>query len=226
MKGVNALRAELDAAGFWIERDVVDEPARARLLELVGPERVSGALHHRSGVAFAVRGLLEKVPGLRSELVACGIDVLAAAALGEPACPIDATYFDKHAAANWTVPAHQDRIMPVADEAAPGRRVRDGVGYAEPDPVILSELLALRIHFDATDGQTGALRLLPGSHTQGVLTDAQIRQLPLEMFRPCAAKAGDVLLMRPLLLHRSSPSTGDGHRRVLHVVYAAAAKVG
>ena len=36
---------------------------------------------------------------------------------------------------------------------------------------------------------------------------------------PCVAGAGDVLILRPLLLHRSSPSRGEGQRRVLHVVY-------
>lgn len=35
------------------------------------------------------------------------------------------------------------------------------------------------------------------------------------------ALASAQLLMRPLTLHRSSPSQDPGHRRVLHVVYAA-----
>jgi hypothetical protein len=38
---------------------------------------------------------------------------------------------------------------------------------------------------------------------------------------PCTADVGDVLILRPLLLHRSSPSQGAGQRRVLHVVYGA-----
>jgi hypothetical protein len=53
------------------------------------------------------------------------------------------------------------------------------------------------------------------------MTNGEILEVPLEQYVPCAATAGDVLVLRPLLLHRSSPSRGDGQRRVLHVVYAA-----
>jgi len=148
----------------------------------------------------------------------CGVGALAAAALGKAAEPIDATFFDKHADANWTVPAHQDRIVPVAEGSTSKRRVRDGIEYGEPDREALASLVALRIHFDSTDGQTGALCLLPGSHLGGILCAPEIQKLSLERFRPCPAEAGDVLIMRPLLLPRSSPSQGDGHRRVLHVV--------
>jgi hypothetical protein len=52
------------------------------------------------------------------------------------------------------------------------------------------------------------------------MTNGQILEVPLERYVPCAAAAGDVLVLRPLLLHRSSRSRGDGQRRVLHVVYA------
>jgi hypothetical protein len=36
----------------------------------------------------------------------------------------------------------------------------------------------------------------------------------------CSANAGDVLVMRPLLLHRSSASSLPTRRRVLHFDYA------
>jgi ectoine hydroxylase-related dioxygenase (phytanoyl-CoA dioxygenase family) len=154
-------------------------------------------------------------------LHACGIDALAASFLGTGAFPVDATYFDKQSTANWAVPVHQDRILPVhPDTKRPLRRAK-GVAVSEPSPSTLAQLLALRIHFDPTDGDTGALFVLPGSHRAGVLTPDQIKELPLQSFVPCVAAVGDVILMRPLLLHRSPPSKGPGQRRVLHVVYAA-----
>ena len=190
------------------------------LLRLTTPAAVSGAVHHRAGGAFAARGLLQKVPELGGQLEACGINALASAALGDRAVPIDATFFDKHARANWTVPGHQDRIMAIASSTERKHRIRDGVAYAELDAKTLAGLVALRIHFDPTDGDTGALCVVPGSHQSGVMTNGQILAVPLERYVPCAAAAGDVLVLRPLLLHRSSPSRGDGQRRVLHVVYA------
>lgn len=38
----------------------------------------------------------------------------------------------------------------------------------------------------------------------------------------CIAERGDVLAMRPLLLHASSPAASPQHRRVVHIEYAAA----
>lgn len=209
-----------EEAGFFLKRDVVNAECLDLLLRLTTPAAVSGAVHHRAGGAFAARGLLQKVPELGGQLEACGINALASTALGDRVVPIDATYFDKHARANWTVPGHQDRIMAIASSTERKHRIRDGVAYAELEAETLAGLVALRVHFDATDGDTGALCVVPGSHRNGILSNAQILEEPLERYVPCAAAAGDVLVLRPLLLHRSSPSRGDGQRRVLHIVYA------
>jgi ectoine hydroxylase-related dioxygenase (phytanoyl-CoA dioxygenase family) len=198
----------------------VSEEYRALLLPLTTPDTVAGAVHHRAGGAFAARGLLRKVPELGRQLEACGVNAIATAALGDRAVPIDATFFDKHARANWTVPGHQDRILAVAGTTERKHRTRDGITYAELDAETLAGLVALRVHFDASDGDTGALCVVPGSHRNGVLSSSQILAEPLERYVPCTAAAGDVLVLRPLLLHRSSPSRGEGRRRVLHVVYA------
>jgi len=216
-----ALSSELETAGFSLWRDIVKAESRDVLLRLTTPAVVADAVHHRSGGAFAARGLLRKVPELGRRLEACGVNALATAALGDRAVPIDATFFDKHARANWTVPGHQDRVMAVAGTTKRKHRIRDGITYAELDAETLAGLVALRVHFDATDGDTGALCVVPGSHRNGVLSNSQILEVPLERYVPCAAAAGDVLVLRPLLLHRSSPSRGDGQRRVLHVVYAS-----
>lgn len=215
-----ALSSELGTAGFALRRDIVNAEGRNLLLRLTTPAFVADAVQHRAGGAFAARGLLRKVPELGRQLEASGVNALATAALGDRAVPIDATFFDKHARANWTVPGHQDRIMVVAGTTKRKHRIRDGITYAELDAETLAGLVALRVHFDATDGDTGALCVVPGSHRDGILSNGQILEVPLERYVPCAAAAGDVLVLRPLLLHRSSPSRGDGQRRVLHVVYA------
>lgn len=98
--------ANLESAGYELKRDAIGSECRALLLGLTTPAAMSGAVHHRVGGAFAARGLLRKVHELRRQLEACGIDALASAVLGDRAVPIDATFFDKHARANWTVPGH------------------------------------------------------------------------------------------------------------------------
>jgi hypothetical protein len=67
----------------------------------------------------------------------------------------------------------------------------------------------------------GPLRVIPGSHTAGRLSSAAIaewRDRGPEVV--CTASPGDALVMRPLLLHASSPAMVPAHRRVLHVEYA------
>jgi len=213
------LSSEFETAGFTLARGVVSAESRELLLRLTIPSVGSGAVQHRGGSAFAARGLLSRVPELAQLLEASGIDALASAVLGDRPLPLDATFFDKHARANWTVPGHQDRIVAVAATTARKHRIRDGIAYAELDAQTLARLVALRIHFDPTDTATGALCVVPGSHLGGVMPSGQISNIPLDQYVPCAAGAGDVLILRPLLLHRSSPSRGEGQRRVLHVVY-------
>jgi ectoine hydroxylase-related dioxygenase (phytanoyl-CoA dioxygenase family) len=187
---------------------------------LLDPERLQGAAKHRSGIVYGARHLLATVAELGPELSACGVDALASTFLGRDAFPIDAAYFDKQSAANWTVPIHQDRVFPVAPDVVRKHRTMNGIAVSEPSAAALAGLLAVRIHFDPTDGETGALFVLPGSHRGGLLTPEQIRAIPLSSFEPCPADVGDAIVMRPLLLHRSPPSKGAGRRRVLHVVYA------
>jgi hypothetical protein len=212
--------SDFEEAGFALKRDVVNAECRALLVRLTIPAAVSSPVRHRAGGAFAARGLLQKVSELGRQLEACGVDALASATLGDRAIPIDATFFDKHARANWTVPGHQDRIIAIAGATEKKHRIRDGIAYAELDAQALAGLVAVRIHFDPTDADTGALCVVPGSHRNGVMTNGQILEVPLDRYVPCAAAAGDVLVIRPLLLHRSSPSRVGGQRRVLHVVYA------
>ena len=211
---------ELENAGFELALNVVARQARDDLLRSTNTESVAGSVRHRSGGPFAARGLLWKIERLTALLESCGLTALASLLLGRSAFPIDAMYFDKHARANWTVPGHQDRIFPVSDDSCKKGRIRDGIAYAELDADTLADLVALRLHFDETDTDTGALQVVPASHLNGVLTTAQILEIPVQRYIPCPAATGDVLAMRPLLLHRSSPSKGEGRRRVLHVVYA------
>src|SRR5262249_41307461 len=68
----------------------------------------------------------------------------------------------------------------------------------------------------------GPLRVLPGSHTHGVLDHDEIRNLAATTEAiACIAPAGSVVAMRPLIVHSSSKAQSSGARRVLHIEYAA-----
>jgi ectoine hydroxylase-related dioxygenase (phytanoyl-CoA dioxygenase family) len=86
----------------------------------------------------------------------------------------------------------------------------------------LETILTVRIHLDRTDGSNGALKVIPGSHLHGRLSPEEINGSKENgpTFR-CDIPAGGVMLMRPLLLHASSPATTPQRRRVLHLEYSA-----
>ena len=83
-------------------------------------------------------------------------------------------------------------------------------------------MITARIHLDDCDEENGALRVLPGSHREGKLAANDIsRWAETHETSVCNAQAGDVLFMRPLLLHSSLRANNPVHRRVLHLEYAS-----
>jgi hypothetical protein len=153
--------------------------------------------------------------------------LLAAKTLGSEPVPFGATLFDKSADANWLVAWHQDKALPLMERReAPGWgpwSQKDGVVYANAPATALAKVVALRVHLDDSTAENGPLRVLPGTHTLGVLSDAQIDDA-VRRIEPvmCTVERGGVIVMRPLTVHASSKVTTAASRRVLHVEYAAA----
>ena len=83
-------------------------------------------------------------------------------------------------------------------------------------------MVTLRVHLDACGAERGPLRVLPGSHRDGLL-GAEGTHRHLERDRPvsCLVDRGGVVMIRPLLLHASSPAESPHRRRVVHLEYAA-----
>jgi len=151
---------------------------------------------------------------------------IARLALGQDAFPFRATVFDKSPTANWLVVWHQDTALPLKkrrerDGWGPWS-MKDGVSYAHAPRTALSQVLALRLHLDDSGSANGPLRVLPGTHTLGLLTDDQLHDLSTRIPAvECLCPAGGILAMRPLLVHASSKSQSPSPRRVLHIEYAA-----
>lgn len=160
------------------------------------------------------------------EAVARGIreQLMREAVLGQRAIAVQAIAFDKTPEANWKVTWHQDVMFPFAGVVRTAgyelATKKDGVDYARPPREVLEQMLAVRLHLDDCDGDNGPLRVAQGSHRAGVLKSIEIAGAVAQHGeRSCLAKAGEALLMRPLLLHASSPAREPTHRRVLHLVY-------
>jgi ectoine hydroxylase-related dioxygenase (phytanoyl-CoA dioxygenase family) len=137
---------------------------------------------------------------------------------------------EKLADSNWFVAWHQDTALPLRDRrdvAGWGRwSVKDGVHYAHAPAQALEKVLALRLHLDDSTLNNGPLRVLPGTHTQGVLTDEEIHAAAEGAKSvDCLMQLGGIVAMRPLVIHASSKSRNDNPRRVLHIEYAEAAAI-
>jgi ectoine hydroxylase-related dioxygenase (phytanoyl-CoA dioxygenase family) len=150
---------------------------------------------------------------------------LAEESLGGQAVPFHATLFDKSSSANWLVMWHQDTALPIRERRElPGWgswSVKEGVTYARAPASSLEKVLALRIHLDDSTESNGPLRVLPGTHSLGVLDEGFIHKFAKEIApAECLVEQGGVLAMRPLLVHASSKSTNTAPRRVLHIQYA------
>ena len=228
MTGTGDLRAVLDTQGFVLVPDALSPAQVAPLAEAVDSALASATAYRRGGSAYALRGLLDVVPEIARLAYSSRLRAPVEAILGPNAVVVRSLLFDKTPDANWKVPWHQDRTIAVrerreADGFGPWS-VKAGVTHVQPPAALLERMLTLRLHLDPCDESNGPLRVLPGSHRGGFLSPGQIRAWRERGDAPkscCSARSGDILLMRPLLLHASSPAERPGRRRVVHLEWAA-----
>ncbi|MBZ5489611.1 MAG: phytanoyl-CoA dioxygenase family protein [Acidobacteriia bacterium] len=171
-----------------------------------------------------VRHLLSNpvVAELAADLRLLGI---AQSVLGRDAFPFKATLFDKSSMANWLITWHQGTALPLRErQETPGWgpwSTKEGIIYAHALASALERVVALRLHLDDSNQENGPLRVIPGSHCQGVLSDQQVETVVGQIEHvTCLVEQGGVIVMRPLLIHASSKSQSDKPRRVLHIEYA------
>jgi hypothetical protein len=134
---------------------------------------------------------------------------------------VQCTLFEKSAARNWLVSPHQDLSLPISTRSAAGRVAPDGQRVVRSDAVTLASCVALRLHLDPCGGSDAALRMVRGSHRNGVLSSAELSICTAQVrYELQSARPGDAWLMSPLLVRSSRKSTGVSRRRVLHFTFA------
>jgi len=202
------------AQGFAVVSTVIDGNSVAT---------ISSHLDARPAEGAGSRGLLRE--GWCQTLAAKLRSVLTGRQLlPDGAVAVQCTLFDKGPTRNWLVALHQDRSIPVRGKVeAPelsGWSEKEGDTFVQPPVAVLEQLTAVRLHIDDCPAESGALRVVPGSHANGVLSQVQAEALRArrgEVLVP--AFEADVLLMKPLILHASSKASSVTCRRVLHFVY-------
>ena len=223
-----ATGSDLAADGFAVTGPILDPSSVAGLIrQAAAAAGGDDATRQRNNGVYAVRNLLARVPAVKELASSPVVRGLVEPTLGPNARCVRGILFDKSPDANWKVAWHQDLSIAVKRRVdMPGFgpwSVKAGVQHVQPPLEVLERMLTVRLHLDECGIDHGPLKVLPGSHAQGVLTADSVRAWrethePV----PCVAAAGAAVLMRPLLLHASSSATRPGHRRVIHLEFCAA----
>jgi ectoine hydroxylase-related dioxygenase (phytanoyl-CoA dioxygenase family) len=173
-----------------------------------------------------VRNVLAAAPRIRKLLLSNGVLELAEELLASEPLLTRAILFDKKPGANWAVGWHQDITVAVLRRldvpGFAGWSVKEGITHVHPPVDVLQQMVIVRLQIDDCADENGPLQVQPASHRHGRLSDDELNDWSQRPSVTCVAVAGSAILMRPLLLHRSSPAKAPSHRRVLHLEFAAA----
>lgn len=213
-------------------KTLATENGAAVIASLLSPEEVSQLLRQieqtplarsRAGIRHAL-----KHPAVQAIARDPRLQNIADEILGAPSTPFRATLFDKSAGSNWLVVWHQDTALPLRrkshSEGWGPWSVKDGVNYAHAPTHALEKVLALRLHLDDSTESNGPLRIVPGTHRLGVLADDAVSKIVgfEQNSVSLTATIGDVIAMRPMVIHSSQKAQNGARRRVLHIEYASA----
>jgi len=209
-------------SGVIVLDRLIDE-ATARDLAALAEPLLRAAGTRRPGV----RRVFEREPRLAAIAAEPAVAGLMESLAGPGARVVRSILFDKSPETNWAVPWHQDPTIAVAQRLdVAGFRpwaIKDGEHHCQPPLDVLQSIVTIRIHLDPCPAEAGALRVLRGSHLQGLLSDEQITALATSSdFVEAVTAAGGAAVMTPLSVHSSPRSTMlSGRRRVLHLECSA-----
>jgi hypothetical protein len=219
----NYKKEQLLTNGFIVISNIFSTEEIENIIATIETADTSKPTFRKSSDLFAIRQFLKEVPqtlplifieklnGLINEIFGC--DYFVAKSI----------YFDKPEASNWFVSYHQDLTISVDKklevEGFGPWTIKQGQFAVQPPLSILQNNFTIRIHLDDTDENNGALRVIPGSHLEGIYRTETI-DWTKEKEIVCSVPKGGIMIMRPLLLHASGRTTNNKKRRVIHIEFS------
>ncbi len=187
--------------------------------------------HTTSRTGANLRNADQQIPAIAALAQSAAITQVVQQHLSAQAQLLRVIFFNKSIDNNWQVSWHEDRSLALDNvgrcdntERYPSSwgkiHYKEGLAHIQPPAEILQQLLTLRLHLDKASPTNGSLKILPGTHRLGIIPEGEISALSKTMPAiNCAADAGDLLLMKPLVLHASAKATLPGPRRVIHMEF-------
>lgn len=213
-----------DQTGFTTLENVfsVDEAAAIIADIEQGLTHSPNAARSSRGAVYAARNVLEFWPPAKTIWRKPLLTSFLSEVLGDTFGLVRGLYFDKPPERTWSLPWHQDLTVAVKEHVPAAGffkpTTKEGVRHYEAPTELLERMATLRIHLDAVGDDNGPLEVVECSHRFGKQINLQAGPV-----RAIHAEAGECLIMRPLLVHASGPSSSDTsrHRRILHLEFAA-----
>jgi len=223
------LQQEIEERGYAVVPGLFTAERVARLVSELDAARLqmNGSVLQSRGQVYGIRNLVEVWPTALVVARDPGLRAAIGSVLPQRFGLVRSIFFDKPPGRTWSLPWHRDLTIAVRDvrgATAEFRRptVKAGVPHLEAPASLLREMLTARVALDDVGDENGPLLVIPGSHRDVSLEDLPTRPELKAMVRPVHMRAGEVLLIRPLVVHRSGPSRPgtSRHRRTLHFEFA------
>lgn len=219
---IQAIQHDFNEQGFYCVNDIYTQAEVDKLISIIEHSAGLNATFRRSKDLFAIRQFLKEVPEAVEVVFNTGMRQLISNLFGEDYFVVKSIYFDKPESSNWFVYYHQDLTISVDQRIdVPGFgpwTVKQNQYAVQPPLQVLNNSFTIRIHLDDTTAGNGALKVVPGSHLQGIVRNEYLDDIK-HTEKICAVNRGGVMLMRPLLFHASDRTVNNQRRRVIHIEF-------
>ena len=206
--------------GFTIiERIFTNEEIAAIVIRLENVD-TSNEKFRKTADFFAIRQFLAEVPVI-DLIFNENLKIIIREIFGSNYFLVKSIYFDKPEQSNWFVSYHHDLTISVdrkveLENFGPWTTKQNQFAV-QPPVEFLENIFTIRIHLDDTDEKNGALKILPGSHANGICRIENRNKTIHEQI--CKVNSGGIMIMKPLLFHSSSRSSSNKKRRVIHLEF-------
>ena len=212
------MKLHIHEHGFEIKIKVVSDATIESILNEVGTSSVCLPMQ-------GVRGADKKFQSIDALAQSEEFVNLANTILGSKPCIVRVILFDKSFYKNWFETWHQDKTVALdkkVEAAGWGPwSFKDRTHHVQPPLEVLNKMVIFHLHLDDANENNGCLKVIPKSHELGILSHPEITEV-VSTQEPylCEVKKGDLMLMKPLVIHSSGKSEIPDHRRVVHIEYS------
>lgn len=216
-------RIDLAENGFTTVDNIYSDNEIEQILLTIDQADKDKETFRKSADLFAIRQFLKEIPETKNLVFNDNLKSVVRQLFGDNYFVVKSIYFDKPETSNWYVSYHQDLTISVDKKVELenfGPWTTKQNQFAVQPPIdILENIFTIRIHFDDTDENNGALRVIPKSHSKKIYRPETINWTT-ETETTCNVSKGGIMIMKPLILHSSSRTTNNKRRRVIHIEFS------